>query len=121
MMKYTTKQIGDKGEYYAAKYLKKHKYKIIEHNYRKPYGEIDIIAENNEWLIFVEVKTRKINSLTEPSYAVNKQKQIRLKKTASAFIDEKNIDKACRFDVCEVYIDSDNLRMININYIEDAF
>ena len=43
-MIFTTKQTGDKGEAYAAKYLKKHKYKIIARNYKKPYGEIDIIA-----------------------------------------------------------------------------
>ena len=47
-MIFTTKQTGDKGEAYAAKYLKKHKYKIIARNYKKPYGEIDIIAENKE-------------------------------------------------------------------------
>ena len=44
-MIFTTKQTGDKGEAYAAKYLKKHKYKIIARNYKKPYGEIDIIDE----------------------------------------------------------------------------
>ena len=42
-MIFTTKQTGDKGEAYAAKYLKKHKYKIIARNYKKPYGEIDIM------------------------------------------------------------------------------
>ena len=40
-MIFTTKQTGDKGEAYAAKYLKKHKYKIIARNYKKPYGEIE--------------------------------------------------------------------------------
>ena len=57
-MIFTTKQTGDKGEAYAAKYLKKHKYKIIARNYKKPYGEIDIIAENKEVIAFVEVKKR---------------------------------------------------------------
>ena len=47
-MIFTTKQTGDKGEAYAAKYLKKHKYKIIARNYKKPYGEIDIIWANGD-------------------------------------------------------------------------
>ena len=65
-MIFTTKQTGDKGEAYAAKYLKKHKYKIIARNYKKPYGEIDIIAENKEVIAFVEVKTEKRILLHNP-------------------------------------------------------
>ncbi len=121
MMNFNTKQIGDKGENYAVKYLKKHRYKILERNYRKPYGEIDIIAENKEYLVFVEVKARKLNTLIEPSYAVNQKKQYHLRNTAQAYIKENKIDRPCRFDVCEVYVNSDNLKLININYIENAF
>lgn len=120
-MIFTTKQTGDKGETYAAKYLKKHKYKIIARNYKKPYGEIDIIAENKEVIAFVEVKTRKENSLTQPVYAVNRKKQIKILKTADMYMYENNIDKECRFDVCEVFVNSDNLKLVGINYIEDAF
>lgn len=58
-MIFTTKQTGDKGEAYAAKYLKKHKYKIIARNYKKPYGEIDIIAENKEVIAFLRLKQGK--------------------------------------------------------------
>lgn len=121
MMKFTTKQTGNRGEDYAAEYLKKHKYKIIERNYSKPYGEIDIIAEQKEYLVFVEVKTRRVNTLVEPSFSVNYKKQEHIRNTALAYIDEHNIDRPCRFDVCEVYINSDNLKLISINYIEDAF
>lgn len=121
MMKFTTKQTGDKGEDYAAKYLKKNKYKIIKRNYSKPYGEIDIIAEQNEYIVFVEVKTRRANALAEPSYAVNYKKQEHIRNTAQAYLDENNLDRPCRFDVCEVYINSDNLKLLSINYIEDAF
>mgnify|MGYP000502005465 CR=1 FL=1 len=113
-MIFTTKQTGDKGEAYAATYLKKHKYKI-------PYGEIDIIAENKEVIAFVEVKTRKENSLTQPVDAVNRKKQVKILKTADMYMYENNIDKECRFDVCEVFVNSDNLKLVGINYIEDAF
>lgn len=121
MSKFTTKQIGDKGEDYAVKYLKKNKYKIIERNYRKKYGEIDIIAENKEYIIFVEVKTRHSNSMTQPVDAVDKRKQMRLIKTASAFLSENNTEKYVRLDVCEVIVNPDNLRLISINYIKGAF
>ncbi len=121
MKSFTTKQIGDKGEEYAALFLRKNNYKIIARNFRKKYGEIDIIAEKNNIIIFVEVKTRQEKSLTQPFEAVDKQKQRRLIKTAYAFILENTIEKNCRFDVCEVFVKSHNLKLININYIENAF
>ena len=107
-MIFTTKQIGDKGEAYAAKYLKKHKYKIIA-------------RKNKEVIAFVEVKTRKENSLTQPVDAVNRKKQMKILKTADMYMYENNIDKECRFDVCEVFVNSDNLKLVGINYIENAF
>lgn len=121
MKKFTTKTIGDKGEDYAVLYLKKHGYKILERNYHKTCGEIDIIARNKEYLVFVEVKTRKQNPFAEPSYAVNFSKQQHLRNTAEIYIDENSLDEPCRFDVCEVFVNSDNLKLVNINYIEDAF
>lgn len=121
MKHYTTGQIGNKGEDYACKYLKKHRYKIIARNYSKPYGEIDIIARNKEYLVFVEVKTRSENAIVEPSYAVNYKKQAHIRNVANAYIGENKIDCPCRFDVCEVFVNSDNLRLSSINYIENAF
>lgn len=121
MIKFSTKTIGDKGEEYAVKYLKKHKCSIVARNYRQKYGEIDIIAENKEYIIFVEVKTRHENSMTKGLDAVDKRKQLRLIKTASAFLSENSVEKYCRFDVCEVYVNSDNLKLVKINYIKDAF
>lgn len=120
-MNYTTKNVGDKGEDYACKYLKHNKYKIICRNYRKKYGEIDIVAIKNNVIAFVEVKTRHENSMTNPVDAVDKRKQLRLIKTASAFLSENKYDMFCRFDVCEVYVKKDNQKLISINYIENAF
>ncbi|MEE0914232.1 MAG: YraN family protein [Ruminococcus sp.] len=118
---FPAKTIGDKGEEYAVKHLKKQGYKIVVRNYRKRYGEIDIIAENKEYIVFVEVKTRHENSMTQPVDAVDKRKRMRLIKTASAFLSENETEKFCRFDVCEVYVKSENLKLISINYIENAF
>lgn len=120
-MKFTTKQIGDFGEKYTVKYLKKNGYKLLERNYLKRYGEIDIIAENKEYIVFVEVKTRNTNAIARAGEAVNFHKRRCLIKTASAYISEHNITKFCRFDVSEVYIYSDTLKIQSINYIENAF
>ena len=57
-MRYTTKEIGDRGEDYAAAYLKQHQCIILDRNYRKRWGEIDIIARQKDTYLFVEVKTR---------------------------------------------------------------
>lgn len=121
MKKFSTQNIGEKGEEYTVKFLKKKKYKILERNYRKRYGEIDIIAENKNYIVFVEVKTRHTDSMTSAADAVNRQKQIRIIKTASLYLAENETEKFCRFDVCEVYINSDNLKLVDINYIEAAF
>ena len=121
MKKFSTQNIGEKGEEYTVKFLEKKKYKILERNYRKRYGEIDIIAENKNYIVFVEVKTRHKDSMTSAADAVNRQKQIRIIKTASLYLSENETEKFCRFDVCEVYINSDNLKLVDINYIEAAF
>jgi putative endonuclease len=121
MISFTKKQTGDKGEDYAAKFLKKNKYTILARNYRKRYGEIDIIAESSDYIAFVEVKTRHENPMTQPYEAVDFRKQQKIIKTAAAYIAENEIEKFCRFDVCEVYVNSKNLKLIKINYIENAF
>lgn len=121
MKKFSTQNIGEKGEEYTVKFLEKKKYNILERNYRKRYGEIDIIAENKNYIVFVEVKTRHKDSMTSAADAVNRQKQIRIIKTASLYLAENETEKFCRFDVCEVYVNSDNLKLVDINYIEAAF
>lgn len=121
MKKFTTKDIGNIGEDYAVKFLKKHKYKILERNYMKKCGEIDIIAENKEYLVFVEVKTRHTDSLTQPYEAVDFRKRRKIIKTAEMYMYKNKLNRYCRFDVCEVFVDSSSLKLDKINYIENAF
>ena len=116
-----TKAIGDTGEEYAVEYLKKHKYKILSRNYRKRVGEIDIIAEKKGTVAFVEVKTRHENPLTRPFEAVDTKKQEKIYRTSLAYIYENDLDCQYRFDVCEVFVDRDTLKLIQINYYENAF
>ncbi len=117
----TTRAIGDLGEKHVEKFLKKRGCKICARNYRKPYGELDIVADDGELLLFVEVKTRHANSMTMGTDAVDKRKIRRIIKTASAYLLEYKLDRYCRFDVAEVYFDSKKQKPIKINYIENAF
>ncbi|MBQ3299829.1 MAG: YraN family protein [Ruminococcus sp.] len=116
-----TKTIGDIGEEYAVNYLKKHRYKILSRNYRKRFGEIDIIAEKKGTVAFVEVKTRHENPLSRPFEAVDTKKQEKIYRTSLAYIYENDLDCQYRFDVCEVYVNRDTLKLIQINYFDNAF
>ncbi len=116
-----TKTIGDIGEEYVVNYLKKHRYKILSRNYRKRFGEIDIIAEKKGTVAFVEVKTRHENPLSRPFEAVDTKKQEKIYRTSLAYIYENDLDCQYRFDVCEVYVNRDTLKLIQINYFDNAF
>ncbi len=115
------KKKGNIGEKYTASHLKKNKYKIIRKNYSKKCGEIDIIAENKDFLVFVEVKTRNVNSLTRAVDAVGYKKRRRIINTAKYYLAENPTNKFCRFDICEVYIDDETLKLKELNYFENAF
>lgn len=121
MKLFTTKQKGDIGEKYTERYLKKNGYKILERNYRQKCGEIDIIAQKGEYIIFVEVKTRAQNFISRPYEAVDRRKMLKIKKTAALYIAEKQPDSYFRFDVSEVFTDTQSGKAVDINYIENAF
>lgn len=111
--------IGFKGENVACKYLKSKKYKILKTNYRKKYGEIDIIVQKKNTIVFVEVKTRKSIQYGMPCEFVTKSKQTKLINTAKLFIYENQLDCDFRFDIIEVY--HDNGKINKIEHIENAF
>lgn len=121
MKLFTTKQTGDIGEKYTEHYLRKNGYKILERNYRRKCGEIDIIAQKGEYIIFTEVKTRAENFLARPYEAVDRRKIARIMKTAAMYISEKHLDAYFRFDVSEVFTEPESGKVIDINYIENAF
>jgi len=111
------RKTGDLGEGIAAKYLKKNGYKIIERNYRKNWGEIDIVAQKDDCLIFVEVKTReraanRLASSHFPEENVNWQKQEKLIRTAETYLLEKNYpdETAWQIDVIAVELDNSKRR-----------
>ena len=84
----STKEIGKSGEQLAAKYLRSKGFAIVCLNYHSRYGEVDVIAQNREFILFVEVKTRKSDSLFMPSEAVTYSKRQKLVKTAKVYLQE---------------------------------
>ncbi len=113
------RQIGDLGEKAACTFLKKSGYKILEKNYLKPMGEIDIIAQKGEYISFIEVKTRQSDAFGLPCEAVTKAKQQRIIKTAYAYIAEQNLDASYSFDIIEVF--HDGKKAVNIRHLPFAF
>ncbi len=97
-----TVQKGIYGEQIAVKFLKNKGYKVLETNWRFQHKEIDIIAQKNNEIVFVEVKSRKNTAFGEPEEAVTEQKQKHLIDAAEAYIIEKNIDLEARFDVIAI-------------------
>ena len=116
--------IGNIGEDYAVKVLKKSKYKILERNFTIRGGEIDIIAKDGEYLVFVEVKMRKTTDFGRPSEFVGLKKQEHLRKAALLYMKKIEYDGLCRFDVVEIVgeiNEKGKLLPKEVNVIKDAF
>ena len=112
------RKFGIIGEKMAQKYLKDNKYEIIENNYYTRNGEIDIIASKNNYIIFVEVKTRTNEKYGRASEAVNKIKKFHMKKSAAKFLKENNFSRfTIRFDVIEVYMINGKCKINHIKQI----
>ncbi len=114
--------MGAWGESLAADYLRKKKYKIIAMNYRCRFGEIDIIAQNREFLAFVEVKLRKSDKFAAAAEFVDSHKQERLRTTAELYLGENPTKLQPRFDVIEIYApQGTQTNAPEIHHMEDAF
>lgn len=94
---------GNQGEALAKKYLVKNKYKILETNYVNPIGEIDIIAQDKDTIVFVEVKARSSTKFGFPREAVTPFKQNKIRKVALGYLKfTNNLDAKIRFDCIEI-------------------
>lgn len=110
------RKLGSHWEQKACGYLSDHGYVILTTNYTCPIGEIDIIALEQNILVFIEVKYRKTDAYGYAAEAVTPKKQHTIRKTAAYYLTEKihSVDADCRFDV--VCIDCDIITLI-----KDAF
>jgi putative endonuclease len=118
-MTFARLKTGKKGEELAADYLTKAGYRIVERNYRCVFGEIDIVAEEGDTLVFVEVKSRHSSSYGEPQLAVDYRKQRKISTVALNYIEEKHKQgRNARFDVVSVKLSSSGHA---IDLIKNAF
>jgi putative endonuclease len=114
------KYIGNQGEEIAIKFLEDKNYSIIHRNFKfGKVGEIDIIAKNENILVFVEVKTRTNYSFGNPIQQISSKKKINWRKAAEGYLFKNNIDnQECRLDLIAIDM-FDN--QIKITHIENAF
>ena len=115
----TKSETGKLGEDTVCEYLAGKGYRIVERNYRIRGGEIDVIAENGDYLAFVEVKARRPDSLVTGFEAVNKRKRGLIIKTAADFCRKRPTMLQPRFDVAQVAIDDG--KVVGLDYIPNAF
>ena len=114
---------GSIGEEVAGEYLVRHGYKILERNYTKrPFGEIDIVAEKDHVLCFIEVKTSRYfaGSGFSPELRVHTEKIRRLKRICEVYLRENNmLDRNWRIDVISVILDQDDA-VVSLKHFENA-
>lgn len=112
-------RLGHWGEDLAATFLRRKRLKIVARNVRTPVGEIDIIARNRQFLLFIEVKTRRTTSHGAPAEAVGATKQRQILRAAQWYLQQECVaNLQPRFDVISILAGSEPPQ---IEHIEDAF
>lgn len=112
-------RLGRWGEDKAAEYLRRKGYDILERDWKHGRRDIDIIARKDDTLVIVEVKTRSNTDYTEPQAAVDRRKIMSISLSANAYVRQRRINAALRFDIITVVgFDDDSCQ---ITHIEDAF
>ena len=113
---------GAWGEALAAEYLRRKRYALVACNYRCRFGEIDLIARNRRYIVFVEVKLRKSRRYVSAAEFVDARKQERLRTTAALWLQSHETALQPRFDVIEIYApDGEQTQHPEIRHLEDAF
>lgn len=111
--------LGSQGELFVVNYLQQQGFTVCAQNYRKFFGEIDIIAYKKQLYVFVEVKTRT-SAIMPMGQLISRTKQIKITKTAQTFMAEHQLSRSyvCRFDVALLVKKNTDF---NLEYLENAF
>lgn len=113
------KILGIKGENLAVTFLKEKGYRIIARNYKTGIGEIDIIAQDGNTMVFIEVKTRADEMFGQPFEAVNRKKRYKMKNVALLYMKRYGKNFPARFDVVSIFSRANGKK--EIEHIIDAF
>ena len=111
-------RLGIKGEQIALNYIQDKGYQILETNWRFGHLEVDIIAEHENQIVVIEVKTRSTDQWGTPDDSVTNSKIRFLTNAIEIYLDQKNIDKEVRFDIISIVTGANNNE---INHIKEAF
>ena len=121
----TTRAQGDLGEDAVVRYLRRRGWQILERNFTVKGGEIDIIARRLSYIVFVEVKTRRITTNTDKyghaQDAVDKDKRAHLRYAASRYLATHPTKCKPRFDIAEVYYHPEKAHSYRVIYRKEAF
>ena len=115
----TAQATGRVGEEIATRYLQQEGFRILERNWRLGKAEIDIIARDQEALVFVEVKTRSKNLLGPPEAFLSPRQAQLIAAAAAAYMEKINYDWELRFDVISILLDQEG--DYQIKHLKDAF
>jgi putative endonuclease len=113
------KSLGTEGEDLAVAFLREKGYRIISRNYKNSVGEIDIIAQDRETVVFIEVKTRANTYFGYPFESVHSRKRQKLKNLALLYLKKRGEEVPVRFDVLSITCAENGSR--EIEHIKDAF
>jgi len=114
--------LGKEGENIATGYLVKKGYQILQRNYQKRSGEIDIIALDFDEICFIEVKTRKSGTYGYPEEAIDERKLAKISETAETWLEEnEKTDSLWRIDAISVVFESKNPSIIHLKNISIEF
>ena len=118
----TSKLSGAWGEALAAEYLRKKHYKVVAVGYHSRFGEIDLIVQDRKYLVFVEVKLRKSSDFARAMEYVDRNKQDKIRITASMYLSQNPTKLQPRFDIIEIYAPAGTQTLHpQIRHMEDAF
>ncbi len=118
---FNRRTVGTYGENLSLNFLINKGYKILERNYRTRYGEIDIIAQDKNEVVFVEVKLRHTSDFGMPSESVTTKKQNHIIKSALQYLKAKNLyNKNIRFDVVAIGPEQDKVEIIRSAFNADT-
>lgn len=119
-----TQKVGSRGEEMAAEFYKNNGFYIAAQNFHSPFGEIDLIAESEDEVVFVEVKVRRSTAGYNPKEAVTSSKIEKIRKTAEHYIYKSHIYGSLqpRFDVAEIILDNNNdFKNAKLKITQNAF
>lgn len=121
-MKTDKQEKGVLGEDAVCAELERRGHRILARNYRKRVGEIDIISEIGGYIVFTEVKARKVGSMVSGLEAVDFTKKKKIVMTADAYLTENPCDKYVRYDIAEVWLTKGSVPgVVRVDIYEDAF